>query len=284
MNIEIRLKFTADKTLKRSATRIGRLSQDSIAEALKTAMQRTLIEGIRQRMLARGEQMVLVDRAAPHSRVKFNGIHARQQLLRIQRNIAKAQANGDRREVNRQINKQREVLRKFTAGAKPKLGKAHTESAKQLFRALNTTKVEKRQAVQQVRKLLTGKDAFVTEVNGDSITVGVGVISVLDQIYTPSATRELTGRFSDSPFKKLWLQMEFGAGLYRKPNPLLHNSIYKTGVGSWWYGSKAGRGIHFIGQKPGNFLRDRTGLRYTKDGLLFERVFKQQMLRMLFGG
>lgn len=288
VKVTIRIKFQPDKKLTEFSNRVGKVSPEKIVRVLKKALQATLLEGIRKRYAAKGFDMQYVYRAGQNNSAKFNSIHAQRRLIslarQIQREQEKAEKSGRRERLNQLLEDQRNVLRDFLSGARPQLKHTGDTKASRARRALDKATQKKKAAMDRVLQKLVGANAFVVTNGSDSVNVGVGVIAQLNQIETPSATPLLTGHPSKSPYKQLWLQMEYGAGIFAKPGPSLHNvSPNKTGVGSWWYGKRAGAGIHFIGQKPGNLLRDHTGLPYSGEYRSFLRMFGDLMNELIFG-
>lgn len=289
--LTIKFKFAANDKLKKVATKLARLSPEAIASIVKFAMRRTLLEGIRQRYAARGESILFTDRAPKVTTHDFNSLSHRRRLMSVSRKIAAARLEQDFGKVAKFQKHQTEILKDFAAGGK-RLPTGRTISSVfghnkgksgRVLRALEAATLRKRSAQRAVMEHFIGADPFMVTTTEDTLTVGVGYIPALDIIETPSATDELSGHPSSSPFKKLWLQMEYGAGIYATPSPAFTGTKFKTGVGSWWYGRHMGSGIHLLGQKPGNILRERTGAPYIGEGRLFQQVFAQQMKALIFG-
>lgn len=286
VSVNIRVRLRPDNKLTIMARRTGKLTPEEVAKIIQYALRASLLAGIKRRYAARGFDMQYVYRAGQNNASNFNSLHVRQRLLRLARLIAReqerAEETGRRGRLNELLQEQRDVLAEFSLGARP-LMKHRGKQSSRVRAALDKATAQKRAAMGRVLQVLAGSDPFVVEPTASGVRVGVGVVSVLRGIETPSATKILQGKRSNSLYRQLWLQMEYGAGQFAKASPNLHTSPYKTGTGSWWYGPKAGKGIHFIGQKPGNLLRDQSGLPYGAEGRLFQRLFAERMNQMLFG-
>lgn len=116
-----------------------------------------------------------------------------------------------------------------------------------------------------------------------SLTLGFGSIAALDR-------GPQTSLFSDSKFNLLWRQLEFGTGIWSKaqpkigayraltaPRPRVEGDT-KSEDGSWFYNQ-----VHVLGSRPGNFLRDETGLVFPADSSLFRTAFQQALSSALRG-
>lgn len=115
--------------------------------------------------------------------------------------------------------------------------------------------------------------------------IGIGKIADLDAIMTPSHANAATG--GKSRHKIMWRQLEFGTGIYAKPQPRRGPTKFKTTRGTWWYGPsdvRIGRfaGLHLRGSHPANVLRQASGLPYESDAMMFRQAFYEALGKRLF--
>jgi hypothetical protein len=127
--------------------------------------------------------------------------------------------------------------------------------------------------------LAKGQTGLTGEREGSQMTFGFGEIAVLDTIQTPSWNEKKT-----QPWGILWRQLEFGTGIYSKGEwKTVTGPTQAQAGGDWWYGPKRGVGIHLAGSRPGNFLRNSTGMHYDSQALRFSDAVAQHLDRALRG-
>jgi hypothetical protein len=218
----------------------------------------------------------------------FDNINIRRKLLKLgadieelQDKVALGAEQGKR--IGALQAEQAELLRKFV---KSRSRTKHKGESK-LGQAIVQQNEERQRRQDDVMRLLTDENRIKASIQTTGkVTVRMGERTKLEGVVTPSIADFLgKGRKqSRSLYKKLFLQMEFGSGVLRKPGPhLIGNSPYKDGVGSWWWGKKKGSGIQFLGNRPGNILRDSTGLMYGSDAQAMWTVFNRLMTKLIFG-
>lgn len=117
----------------------------------------------------------------------------------------------------------------------------------------------------------------------DGFVLGIGPLQQLNSVRTPSHGEITKGKPTRSRYTVLWRQLEFGTGVFAKPQPRAVATRTKEPDGSWWYGAQAGQGLHLLGTRPGNFLRQASGLPYTQDAQNFATMFQFFMRQALFG-
>ena len=120
------------------------------------------------------------------------------------------------------------------------------------------------------------------------MTLGIGDLAVLESknMETPSFTEHGLngpGHETDSSFRILWRQLEFGTGIYAKPSPRPGPTTWKESTGSWWYGQLRGNGLHLRGSRPGNILWDAQSVPYSEDASGFESRFAGMLQRAILG-
>lgn len=279
MRIEFRINLEVDKTTERILAGLTRLQDPQVMEqAIKTAMRKSILEGVRKRFAQQQATMALVSVIPSTASKALNTVKVHQQFRKLGKRIATAQKNNDVNKLNALHKEQATLVRKLTK-RKQRLGRGRGA----VLQALRSASNRRRSLMRNVRDVLGGEGPFGSESTKDSMTISVGAVPVLNSIKSPSATKLLSNRYSSTIYNHLWLQMEFGMGVFAKPTPILGGTRFKTQSGSWWYGPRLGRGIHFLGQKPGNLLRTQTGLPYTEDGRALTRMFAAQMNNILFG-
>jgi hypothetical protein len=145
----------------------------------------------------------------------------------------------------------------------------------------------------------TGSAHISLHATGDTVVAGIGLISYLDSIKTPSATQYLNAQSSvfdddedsaqggaagtQSDRDILWRHLEFGTGAFAVDKSVQHPT-YRLPSGGWWYGKSPDRSLHLLGSKPIAALRDpATRLPYAPESLKFRKVFAQMMAAALFG-
>lgn len=130
-----------------------------------------------------------------------------------------------------------------------------------------------------VMELFASVHAVQSRTTAGTIKLGVGHIATLDQIETPSATEG----GSASPFNILWRHLEFGTGVYARPQPN-GGSPFRLASGGWWYGARKGDALNLRGSQGVHALYRRgSQLPYTQDGMRFRSVFAG-LMRQALGG
>lgn len=279
MQIQISLDIAPDRNMKKLMAGLTKLTTgDTLEKLLQEAMRKTILEGVRKRFAANQATMALVSVANRAAAKSLNSVKIRNQFIRLSNRITKAQQANDQEALNKLHRKQAEIVRTLTRGA-------HKLSSRpdKFHGALRAAARQRAGLMRSVRDVIAGQGPYNVENDGNRITVSVGAIPLLNRIKSPSATTLLTGHASKSLYQHLWLQMEFGMGVYAKPSPVMHGSPNKTATGSWWYGARKGQGVHFLGQKPGNLLRTKTVAAYPQDTAAFQRLFASQVTQLVFG-
>lgn len=178
-----------------------------------------------------------------------------------------------------------------TAGLERKVAKAEERLTKAYDRQLTGSQLSTgmfRTLALRVMRLLSDVGEMADRSGRSTIELGIGNVSLLESIHTPSATPMLTGHDTDSGMDVLWKHLEFGTGVYataagRAANPSSPHRSRKTG--GWWYGPRPGFGLHLLGSKGVHALFDAgTGVPYENDALLFEDTFAAHFTRALRGG
>lgn len=264
-----------------------RLDPAALTAAIKTAVSQSFLANIGKRYAAAENDMNMQRRISNRrltgqltqkDRERLANINAkvRGRLLKV----AQVAGPSDITKV-RDILKVRDRILSSYQRSKYTAKKQKDSRGKRVHQALREAAKQRLVAMRRVRDLITAKDQMEVEYgrrNGviNSITVKAGRLDQLDRIRTPSATPLITGHQSSSRFNILWRQMEFGTGVFAFPSGRF-SGRYKTSAGTWWFGPRVGQGVHFAGNRPGQFLRQKTGQLYTADAMLFE-----QRLRKVF--
>jgi hypothetical protein len=278
VQLTLRLNVQVDPTTERLVQGLAQLSDPAVmAKLVEDVMRRTILEGVRKRFAKEQSSMALVSVANHHGAKALEKVQTRNQFRRFSQRIAKAQLANDVDALQSLHRDQAALVRRLTRNSTTLAGRKGA-----FMSALRTAASERASQMRTVRDLMT-RGPFDTQADGNTLTVSVGAVPVLNRIKSASATKILTGKDSGSSYRTLWLQMEYGMGLYAKPSPSLHKSPFKTESGSWWYGARRGQGVHFLGQRPGNLLRTQLGLTYGEDSQAFTRLFGEHVNRILFG-
>ena len=263
----------------------SKLSIPALEERLRRALAESFLVNIRSRYNSAETEMNLQRRISNKKLTGQLGARDRATLARINtstrnklKKIAQEFGPGDIAKV-RDALKQRDVLLAAYRTAKYRAVKQKDKRGRLVQNALRQAAQQRLTKMKQVRDLLTDRSKIKVEYgsrNGvvNSITLRIGNIAELDKIKTPSATPLITGHRSTSKFNILWRQMEFGTGVFAFPT-MRTSGRYKTSAGTWWFGPRKGFGVHFAGNKPGQFLRQRTGELYSADAMQFESRLKE---------
>lgn len=145
-----------------------------------------------------------------------------------------------------------------------------------------------RAVMEDVLDLLVSASKIKVHKSGGKVTLGIGKISELDKVQTPHTEVARTTQ----PFGIMWRQLEFGTGVFAKRGTSAYGG-FRAGSGSttkdptvsgaWWLGphKPAGEphswGLRLLGSDSGNFLRTRTGIPYTTDGIKFSGDFQAKL-------
>jgi hypothetical protein len=143
----------------------------------------------------------------------------------------------------------------------------------------------------EVLDLLVNQANMSTTSEGDSVSVGLGNLTALDAIKTPSATEYVLEKGeSSSKYNILWRQLEFGTGIGARQydsNPFAGkhtNSRYQEGLpsGMWYYGKSLDKaGLILAGSSGVHALWDSRQV--LNQGRAFAELTLKYMTGVLLG-
>lgn len=294
VTVVVDVRFQTDPQLEQFAHTVQRLVDDpvSFTTLLKGVMRTTLLAAYRKRFLQSVPKMIGMEKeqaGASYNRKADIAL----EIGRLSGELGKDIAESDKAVIRRQMEK---LTAEFAGGTVLETD-ATTDAAldeqeglgvstRQRGRgSLSTGEFQARMGA--VLNLLALPEYF--QVGSDAAgnpVVGIGNLDDLNAIMTPSYGEPNTG--GPSKYKVLWRQLEFGTGIYAKPQARLGPTRFKTRRGTWWFGPSDVRkrrfvGVHLRGSHPGNVLTTASGLPYDSDALLFRQAFFETMQRQLFG-
>lgn len=285
-SVQIKIKMSTDKTFKRVLQGLGSINKSTMISMVKFAMARSFQKAIAERYAKVASTITKTEQISRTraQNTNFQNQNKRRQLISVATKLQQAIAAGNEKSIKRLQEQQRKLIQQYTKlqsslDRKPKgILKSH------LQRAINVATARRVTAHSRMIRRFTDNSSMKGFSIESGVVVNIGNMAEINQIDVPSITTILNrGASARSKFRNLLKLMEYGSGLYAKPSPVLHRSRYKTEVGTWFYGPRKGQGLHFAGQKPGNFLRTQTGLRYTQDGLMFMQIFANRLNNRIFG-
>lgn len=283
--VEIHIKMQSDKTMKRVVEGLGSITRSTMISIVKYAMAKSFQKAIAERYAKTAS-------VTPHTQqissrrsenINFQNKTKRRQLISVATKLQHAIQTGNEGAIKRLQQRQKELVKEYTQLQSRVEGKPKGVLKSGLQRAVRTATNRRQSMHRRIIHQIIDSNAMRGHSIDSGIVVRIGNLAQLEAIEAPSITTILSGAQTRSKFRSLLRLMEFGSGVYAKPSPVLHGSRYKTAVGTWFYGPRKGQGLHFLGQKPGNFLRTQTGLPYTQDGMMFIHLFAERLNRQIFG-
>lgn len=266
-SVKLTVTLTADVTaLERTIARLDEhlANPELFVQLMRQAVGETLLTAYRQRFLDHWEALL-----SPHLSVKGKsslaptvaGQQAKEAVVRAYQALAHATTDGQRAAARKRLQKAEAKL--VSVSEKPQ-GPSELSTGHYRERAL------------EVLRMLTDESLVGSGTGDDQVHVGIGRLSDLESIETPSATPLVAQHETMSSFTTLWKQLEFGTGVY--------SSMPGARKQGWWYGPRPGYGIHLLGAQGAHAVFDAaTGLPYTADALRFEEVFAGLLGKALSG-
>lgn len=249
-------------------------NSDVASRILRAAAAETLMEAYRKRFLAALPGMVNTRREHRRRRdARLTGA-VRQQFLKAARRVDMAELGGDAAAISSaraNLQRIREDVRRSVKPPNP----SRRPLPHGMFRGLAMRVLELVSDVYKQRTFMSGND----------VVLGIGSLSALDRIRTPSATQKLTGSPTTSPRSILWRHLEFGTGAF-STRPQDQSQEHRLPSGGWWYGKSPDESLELRGSRPGKFMFDPArkaahALPYEADSVRFQSVLYQMITRVL---
>jgi hypothetical protein len=238
-----------------------------IAQLLRQAVAETLLTAYRKRFLDNFEAVLSPEHSKNNKRLAESptAADAKVKLVNAYQELAQADSSGDAGALKLAATKIRRLNERLVKASANPGGQSDLSTGQFREMALG------------LLRTLTDASLVTTQVEDNTISVGIGYLPALEAVETPSATPKLTGHPTASKLTSMWRQIEFGTGIYSK----LPGGA--RGVG-WWYGPHPGVGLQMLGARGVQAVFDAaTGLPYEKDALQFEEVFAGLLGRALAG-
>lgn len=275
----------SDKTMERVVAGLGSINKATMITILKHAIAKSFQKAIAERYAKVASTIPYTQQISRRrsENINFQNKTKRRQLISVATKLQHAIQTGNEGAIKRLQQRQKELVKEYTQLQSRVGGKSKGALKSGIQRAAQAATNKRIPKHNRMIRDIVSSGAARGYSTGTGVVVRIGNLAELEARKTPSITDELPKARSKTKFRSLLRLMEFGSGVYAKPSPVLHGSRYKTAVGTWFYGAGMGKGLHFLGQKPGNFLRTQTGLPYTQDGMMFIHLFAERLNRQIFG-
>jgi hypothetical protein len=249
------------------------VNQTAVASLLRAVVIRTLVRQIRRRFLANVEKSLEMQVLSQNGqetlyspRKRMTDLALKDKLDAALERLNEAQISGDLEAVegaSKRAQAMADALRKRLGGTQDRRGEQKPGKGSHYLSNMAGNQFRKR--LMALLSLMT-EASFVAQVPTDDggALIGVGLMSYLDQLETPSATQAFTGRPSTSRYRSFWRHVEFGTGIRRSKAKDGAN----PGVGpmkTWYYSPRPKFGLLLAGTQPMNALTTAEGGMYTED-------------------
>jgi hypothetical protein len=273
VTLEGRISFIPPPSLERLRTGALALSNpETVAQILRAAMAETLLQAYRKAFLQGLPGAVNMKREKVGKNVANAQIAQvlRRNLTRAYDQLQAARESGEIRRVAKAQNR--------LDAAKRAIRKAlRRKRAVGLERRLSTGTF--RTLALKILDLMTDTGEIQIVPADGSVLAGIGDLTYLEGIKTPSATDKLTGHPTASPRNVMWRQLEFGSGAWSAA-PEAQDPTFRLPSGGWWYGRHPEEALRLRGTRPIGALAK---LRRDQSARRFPKVLAELLSAELFG-
>lgn len=269
--VTVTIRYQLPKSWAAMERRLAELAADGglVQAILRQALAETILLLYRERFLAGLPGAVAMEREAAGAPSLRDSPTVRIRRAKLRARLQEAYASQDDDRVQQLI----AAEQKFASELRLRRRRAPTLPSGR-FRLL---------ALQVLRVVADATQIQDAGSGGGMVRLGVGRLSFLERIETPSATPVLRGYPTSSKFSTLWRHLEFGTGIYSSISSVNAGSPYRLPGGGWWYGRSPQEALRLRGSRGVHALRQASGAPYAQDAVLFRERVQQLLARALFG-